>query len=317
MFSQLIDDFEQALRRIPTLRDSGLLQAPVVQPVTCPVFSRHDVAVDVLRCDLLHPVISGNKWFKLKYNLLPALRRNVPLASFGGAWSNHLHALAYCAQLTGLASIGYVRGDELDAQANSMLADAKRWGMQLQFLSRQAYRRVAVDVDRKGDHPLCLIPEGGDNWLGVLGCMTMVPAAVACRYDQMVLAMGTGCTFAGLRLGLPVRTRLLGVSVLKGEWPGPRMAQRLQLWPGGNRENYRILTGYHTGGYGRVTPELLSFVADFGDNTGIPLEPVYTGKAMWALCDQVQRGSIPSGSRVLFIHSGGLQGRRGYHSLSE
>lgn len=317
MFSQLIDDFEQALRRIPALCDSGLLQAPIVQPVTRPVFSHHDVAVDVLRCDLLHPVISGNKWFKLKYNLLSALQRKVALASFGGAWSNHLHALAYCAQLTGLPGIGYVRGDELDAQANPMLADAGRWGMQLRFLSRQAYRQATADADRQRNPPLCLIPEGGDNWLGVLGCMTMIPGAIAHRYDQVVLAMGTGCTFAGLRLGLPARTHLLGVSVLKGEWPGPQMAQRLRRWPGCNREHYRILTGYHAGGYGRVTPELLSFVADFGDNTGIPLDPVYTGKAMWALCDQVQRGSIPSGSRVLFIHSGGLQGRRGYYSLSE
>ena len=317
MFAQLIHDYEQALQQIPALVASGLLLEPECHPVDYPLFHSHSVRVDVLRCDRLHPVISGNKWFKLKYNLILARQQQAnKLVSYGGAWSNHLHALAYCANLLGIDAVGRIRGEEWQTRDNAMLADARNWGMTLEFLSRHAYRQETRLPHRVVNHDQYGIPEGGDNWAGVLGCMTLVPQRLASDYDLVVLALGTGCTFAGLRLSLPARIRLLGVSALKGDWPQREMRRRLSCWPAQGCGHYDILTDYHAGGFGRASPALLSFITDFGDNTELPLDPVYTGKAMWALCDLIQRRKITSGTRVLFIHSGGLQGVRGYQTLA-
>jgi 1-aminocyclopropane-1-carboxylate deaminase len=316
LFSQLIHTFEQSLHQIPAVAASGLLREVDIQPLRHPLFASRDIQVNVLRSDLLHPVISGNKWFKLKYNLLQALRqRDHTLESYGGAWSNHLHALAYTAQLAGLRSRGLVRGDELDGDANPMLQEAQRWGMELAFLSRQDYRlRCNAWLQPQGSGT-SVIPAGGDNWLGTLGCISMLPAAAG-HHDLVLLPVGTGCTFAGVRLALPARVAVWGVAVLKGAWQQRQMQQRLYGWPGGVTCNWQLLTGYHGGGYGRADKALLSFIAEFGHNTQLPLEPVYSGKALYALCDLVQHNRIPAGSRVLFIHTGGLQGARGYQSLT-
>ncbi len=317
MFFPPHSDLEHFLQQMPVLVDSGLLQSPIVESLSYPLFVAHDVQVDVLRLDRLHPVISGNKWFKLKYNLVHALRNGQhTLLSFGGAWSNHLHALAFAAQLTGLKCRGLVRGEELDANANPMLQDAQRWGMQLEFVTRSRYRDMTRGEFVADDPGVCVIPEGGDNALGVLGCMSLLPADTGELFDQVWLPVGTGCTFAGVRLALPPSVRVQGVSVLAGEWPRQQMEQRLRQWrlPAGSP--WHLLTDYHQGGYGRVSAPLLSFIAEFGDNTGLQLDPVYTGKALFALCDQVRQKKIPAGSRVLFIHTGGLQGVRGFQNVA-
>lgn len=313
----LISDLEQSLQQMPALAGSGLLQPPVIESLSFPLFAAQAVQVDVLRLDRLHPVISGNKWFKLKYNLVQALRAGQhTLLSFGGAWSNHLHALAFAAQLTGLQSRGIVRGDELDADANPMLQDAQRWGMQLEFVSRSRYREMTRTAFDANDAGVRVIPEGGDNECGVLGCVSLLPPDTHDRYDQVWLPVGTGCTFAGVRLALPARVNVQGVSALAGDWPRQQMQQRLLQWLPQTASHWNILTEYHEGGYGRVSPRLLSFIAEFGDNTGLPLDPVYTGKAMFALCDQLRHDRIPAGSRVLFLHTGGLQGARGFQNVA-
>lgn len=310
-----IADYEQSLQQWPELVASGLLVQPAIESLSLPLFAQRDVRVDVLRADLLHPRISGNKWFKLKYNLLLAREQGCQtLLSFGGAWSNHLHALAFAAHLVGMRSVGIVRGEELDAHSNPMLQEAQQWGMELAFVSRQCYRECTRTDGPAADAHTWIIPEGGDNHLGVLGCMSLVPRAAYAGYDQVWLALGTGCTLAGVRLALPPTVNVCGVSVLAGDWPRQQMQERLQQWNWHEQANWDVLTQYHAGGYGRAPAAVLSFVAEFGDNTGVPLEPVYTGKAMQALCDQVQRGIVSAGTRVLFIHTGGLQGARGFSS---
>lgn len=310
-----IADYEQSLQQWPELVASGLLVQPAIESLSLPLFAQRDVRVDVLRADLLHPRISGNKWFKLKYNLLLAREQGCQtLLSFGGAWSNHLHALAFAAHLVGMRSVGIVRGEELDAHSNPMLQEAQQWGMELAFVSRQRYREWTRADGPAADAHTWIIPEGGDNHPGVLGCMSLVPRAAYAGYDQVWLALGTGCTLAGVRLALPPTVNVCGVSVLAGDWPRQQMQERLQQWNWHEQANWDVLTLYHAGGYGRAPAAVLSFVAEFGDNTGVPLEPVYTGKAMQALCDQVQRGIVSAGTRVLFIHTGGLQGARGFSS---
>jgi len=294
-------------------QNSGLLSVPRVESLSWPAFSSASVAVDVLRMDSLHPVISGNKWFKLKYNLVAAREQGCSeLLSFGGAWSNHLHALAWLCQQLGWSSVGVVRGDEHEAVSNAMLQDVAQWGMQLRFVSRARFRELRDDQCALARAGRYIIPEGGDNWPGLLG----VAALAANRalpwqdYSHVLVAAGTGCTFAGLRLGLPASVQLLGVSSLKGRWVVPAMAQRLAAL-GLPSDNWQLASDRHRGGFARLDAELLSFVTEFGDNTGLVLDPVYTGKAMLALDEFIKNGTIPQGSRVLFVHSGGLQGRRG------
>lgn len=311
MFSSLIQHFETELHQSLPPALASLLRMPEVQPLRCELFEQQRVRVDILRCDLLHPVISGNKWYKLKFNLVDARRRGMRrLASFGGAWSNHLHALAFCAQQAGFASSGFVRGDELAADANPMLRDASQWGMDLQFLSRQDYRqrRVMLAPDT------LLIAEGGDNLAGMLGCMTLVPDALADQYDAVVVPLGTGCTALGIRLALPTRVALWIAPVLKGEGIPQAWQARLRQWSFASTGPVHWLAGAHCGGYGKVSPALLSFIRDIGDNTGLPLDPVYSGKALWALCNRIQQQALPAGSRVLFVHTGGQQGARGFQS---
>lgn len=306
----LIPEYEAILQQRLPAAFAAELSAPAIEPLAYAPWQAAGVNVDVLRCDRVHPVISGNKWYKLKYNLVAAWQQGcTTLASYGGAWSNHLHALAYCAHRLGMHSIGYVRGDELDADANPMLRDAQAWGMELRFLSRAQYRAKQVAVDAA----TWLIPEGGDNEWGVLGCMTLLTPGQAEPYDVVVLPWGTGCTCIGVWRAVAQVTRLWGVSVLKGDWPARQFADYQRVQPIPQAQPAQILTAYHGGGYGRTTADLLSFIRDIGDNTGLSLEPVYSGKAMFALDDRIRNHALPAGSRVLFIHTGGLQGARGFN----
>lgn len=315
-FYPLPDQFELSLLQYPVLRNAGLFKPIALHPVVHPSFTAKNIRVDILRADQLHPVISGNKWFKLKYHLVQAKREgHTTLISFGGAWSNHLHALAYCANRLGLDCVGIVRGEELSLASNPMLAEADAWGMELKFVSRAQFRDV-----RSGLRPLLdalkltrgyVIPEGGDGWLGMVGASTMMAQSIhgVSRYDEVITAVGTGCTFAGLRLGLPTSARLIGYSALRGQWQASAMAHRLQLC--GRVGPWQLTDHYCRGGFGRSDKVLLSFIDEFYEDTQVPLEPLYSAKAMMGLMDRVQQQVIKSGSRVLFVHNGGLQGLRG------
>lgn len=275
----------------------------------------------MLRLDLLHPQISGNKWFKLRLNLQAARERGYDtVLSFGGAYSNHLHALAAAGKMQGFKTIGVVRGEPV-VPINATLAFAREHGMELYHVTRADYRNksdpafLASLQERFGK--FFLIPEGGANIAGVQGCADIAgllhwsaPAAATAssRSERVVaLACGTGTTLAGLLLGRKEDFRILGVSALKGDFLENDVRKALQNCGVADPGNWRITSEWHGGGFARFSPELLDFIQDFRRRTGIPLEPVYTGKLLLGLYRMMERGEFPRGTEIIAIHTGGLQ----------
>ena len=278
------------------------------------------VEIDVLRLDLLHPDISGNKWFKLKHNIAEAQRQGInTVLSFGGAWSNHIHALSAAGHHLGLKTIGVIRGERV-ANLSNTLRDAENWGMQLQFITRKQYREKHQNEFRSEllqtlglpAEKVWWVPEGGNNALGAKGCQEILAAGQINPddYQHIWLACGTGATLAGIACSAG-KTLVTGIPVLKG---GDYLGEDITHYTFGHSSNWRLLTEYHCGGYAKTTPELLEFIQNVEQETGIPLDPVYTGKAMLALKKTIEAGEIPVGSRVLMVHTGGLQGKRGFCS---
>ena len=276
-----------------------------------PLLTRYDVELWCKRDDLIHPAISGNKWRKLKYHLLHASEHGKQhLLSFGGAYSNHIHALAAAGYETGLRTTGIIRG-EADAVSNTTLRDARRWGMDLVFVDRQSYRR-RQDPDwlAQFDAPDTLIvPEGGSSPLAIPGVAELV-GEVPFSPDLWVLPCASGGTLAGLIAGKRDREQILAIAVLKG---GDFIADEVcRLHPAAaSIPGWRIALDHHDGGYAKFSPALWQWVQDFSADTGLPLEPIYSGKAMWGLFRELAAGRIARGSKIVFIHTGGMQGLAG------
>ena len=276
-----------------------------------PLLTRYDVELWCKRDDLIHPAISGNKWRKLKYHLLHAREHGKQhLLSFGGAYSNHIHALAAAGYQTGLRTTGIIRG-EADAVSNTTLRDARRWGMDLVFVDRQSYRR-RQDPDwlAQFDAPDTLIvPEGGSSPLAIPGVAELV-GEVPFSPDLWVLPCASGGTLAGLIAGKRDREQILAIAVLKG---GGFIADEVcRLHPAAaSIPGWRIALDHHDGGYAKFSPALWQWVQDFSADTGLPLEPIYSGKAMWGLFRELAAGHIAPGSKIVFIHTGGMQGLAG------
>jgi 1-aminocyclopropane-1-carboxylate deaminase len=263
------------------------------------------------REDSSHPQLSGNKWRKLKYNLLAAeAGGHDTLLSFGGAYSNHIFALAAAGRLFGLRTIGVIRG-EAHAPLNPTLRFADSCGMSLHYLDRQTYREkhtpaVLEDLRRRFGR-FYLIPEGGSNALAVRGCREIV-AEIGEDFTHLCCACGTGGTLAGLIAGLDGRKTVLGFPVLKGADFLHGEIERLLAEAGlANPGNWALMLDYHFGGYAKTRPELLDFIADFHRRTGVALDPVYTGKLLAGIYDLLKRGFFQPGQTVLAIHTGGLQ----------
>jgi 1-aminocyclopropane-1-carboxylate deaminase/D-cysteine desulfhydrase-like pyridoxal-dependent ACC family enzyme len=276
---------------------------------------KKDIHLTVKRLDCIHPEISGNKWFKLKYNLLEAKEQgHHQLLTFGGAYSNHIYATAAAAKSVGLNSIGIIRGSEI-MPLNPTLSYAKAAGMHLHYLSRSAYREKSSAYlntlkEKFGD--FYLLPEGGTNALAVKGSMEILQendfeAEVICA------SIGTGGTVGGLLSTAKTSQKVMGFSSLKGEFVPAEIQKLIREYGITPGCRYDILTQYHFGGYAKFTPELISFIHDFKDSTGIPLDPVYTAKMMFGLLDLIKTGTIPAGSKILAVHSGGLQGIEGFN----
>jgi 1-aminocyclopropane-1-carboxylate deaminase len=274
--------------------------------------------LSLLRLDRLGGLAPGNKSFKLEGYLALARQRGVRrLLSFGGAWSNHLHALAGVGQRCGFETVGIVRGEE--ALETPMIEDARRWGMRIVRVSREDYRRRDdADYQRalcRELGPCILVPEGGGAAVGARGCAAIADLvqAYAPGHRRVVLPVGTGTTLAGLVSGLDARYEVIGISVLKGarDLEGRvRTLLRDFAMPVGAR--WRICHDYHGGGFARVSAELRAFMREFEAREGVPLEPVYTGKLLYAIGQLTARGEWGDGFPTLAIHTGGLQGRRGY-----
>lgn len=275
--------------------------------------------VDVLRLDRHHGQAPGNKWFKLSHNLRDARQVSArTLASFGGAWSNHLHALAAMAAGEGFASIGWVRADSAET---AMLQDVLQVGMQLVFLNRSEYRRrhdpdFVTELLRDIDAPF-YIPEGGGNLAGVQGCRDILKLLpdVGADYDEIMLACGTGTTLAGLAAAYQGRAYITGVPVLKAEnFMAAEIGRLLTQLPFHSRQ-WRLDYRFHCGGYAQVPDYLRRFIQQFESSQRIPLEPVYTAKLFYAVQQRILAGELGPETKLLLIHTGGLQGRRGFPGL--
>ncbi|MFQ1780316.1 1-aminocyclopropane-1-carboxylate deaminase/D-cysteine desulfhydrase [Aeromonas veronii] len=288
----------------------AILPSPL-QRLHHPLLIRSGVELWCKRDDLIHPTISGNKWRKLKYHLRHAKEHGKRhLLSFGGAYSNHIHALAAAGCQSGLRTTGIIRG-EYDAVSNSTLRDARRWGMDLVFVDRQSYRR-RQDPDwlAQFDTPDTLIvPEGGSSPLAIPGVAELV-GEVPFSPDLWVLPCASGGTLAGLIAGKRDREQILAIAVLKGG--GFITDEVCRLHPAAaSIPGWHIALDHHDGGYAKFSPALWQWVQDFSTDTGLPLEPIYSGKAMWGLFRELAAGRIAPGSKIVFIHTGGMQGLAG------
>ena len=267
-----------------------------------------DISVTIRRLDLVHPQISGNKFFKLKYNFLEAQRQGYQhILSFGGAYSNHIAATAFSAQHFGFKSVGIIRGEELaDRPLNPTLATAQKFGMQLHFVSREQYRRkheadYLLELGQKFPGHF-VIPEGGTNALAIQGCQEILKEDDT-QFDVICCAAGTGGTITGLIEASQTHQQVLGFSALKGSFLKDEVARLT------SKTNWNILDDYCCGGYAKTSPELMQFIQDFESRFSIPLEQVYTAKMLMGILDLIEKNYFPIGSRLLVIHSGGLQGR--------
>lgn len=270
-----------------------------------------DIRLFIKREDKIHPFVSGNKFRKLRYNLAEAKKqRQTTLVTFGGAYSNHIAAVAAAGKLYGFKTIGIIRGEEIASKidANPTLQFAVNQGMHLEFVTREIYREkssaafIAQLTNEFGR--FYMIPEGGTNALAVKGCAEIITAAEK-DFDVLCCAVGTGGTIAGISKGAFAHQKVIGFPALKGDF----LANEIEQYTAGN--NWELMQKYHFGGYGKITEELIEFINDFKQQTDIPLDPIYTGKMLYGIIDLIKNGHFAKQNRILAIHTGGLQGIEG------
>ena len=275
------------------------------------------ITLSIKREDLLHPFVSGNKFRKLKYNILKAKELNhKTLITFGGAFSNHIAAVAFACQEEGIQSIGIIRGDELadKIQNNPTLLFAQNCGMKFEFVSREEYQNKTSEsfISRLnykyGNH--YLLPEGGTNELAILGCEEILTNQDS-HFDYICCAIGTGGTISGIINSSNTNQKIIGFPALKGDF------LKDEICKFANKNNWELITDYHFGGYGKITTTLINFINQFYIDTKIPLDPIYTGKMVYGVVDLLANNYFRNGSKILMIHTGGLQGIKGMNQLLE
>lgn len=300
-----MENLESKLKALPT---------PIVK-LESSFLKNHKISLYVKRIDLIHPHISGNKWFKLYYNLLEAenLGKNT-LLTFGGAYSNHIYATAAAGNEYGFNTIGIIRGEEY-LPLNPTLKFAEDCGMDIHYINRTQYRNKAKVVyitelkNTFGD--FYLLPEGGTNSLSVKGCSEII-GKIDIDFDYICTPCGTGGTLAGLIFGLNSRCKAIGFSVLKGgEFLINDVKNLLYNYKINQYNNWEIKFDYHFGGYAKITKELIDFVKVFEKNYGISIEPIYTGKMLFGIFDMVKNNYFQKKSTIIALHTGGMQGLKG------
>lgn len=284
-----------------------------IERLKLPLFDQKEIRVDVKRDDLIHPFISGNKWRKLKYVLQMAQSQNKKhLVTFGGAWSNHIVATACAGAKFGFRTTAFIRGEQV---SNPLLSLCKIFGMDLKFVTRTTYsdKSTLFDTYFGKDKQAFFINEGGHSAAGAQGCREIIEG-LDNVYDHIFCACGTGTTLAGLYMEKTARsltTSLHGVPVLAGgEFLKNAVAE---LYPQADTTNIVWHTDYHFGGYAKATTELIHFIQWFCANTGILIEPVYTGKLFYAVFDLIAKDYFQPNDKILIVHTGGLTGLLGMY----
>ena len=288
------------------------------QHIVLPELEAKNYQLFIKREDQIHPLVSGNKFRKLKYNLKEALdQKKTTLLTFGGAFSNHILATAIAGKSTGFKTIGIIRGDELGVDlektfaSNSTLRNASKHGMQFDFVSRETYRnKTSIEFTEKLQNKygnFYCIPEGGTNSLAVKGCEEILTKEDS-QFDYICSCVGTGGTISGIINNAKNHQKVLGFPVLKGDFLENEILKYAK-----KQENWELNNDYHFGGYGKYSDELIHFINRFKSQTDIPLDPIYTGKMMFGVLDMINRKRFPNGSKILIIHSGGIQGIAGFN----
>ena len=281
-----------------------------------PIYFPNGIELFIKREDLLHPIISGNKFRKLKYNLAEAKRLGYKkLLTFGGAFSNHIVAVAGAGKEFGFETIGIIRGEELidKIEENPSLQFAHEHGMQFHFIDRTSYRdKTSPEFLSKLEQMFglfYLIPEGGTNDLAIKGCEEILTSEDKSKFSHICCAMGTGGTISGIINSSSENQQIIGFSSLKGDFLFEVICNFVQ------KKNWNVNCTYHFGGYGKVSEELINFLNQFYQETKIPLDPVYSGKMMFGIIDLIQNNFFPPHSKILAIHTGGLQGILGMNQV--
>ena len=271
----------------------------------------------IKREDEIHPFVSGNKFRKLKYNIQEAKKTNKnTLLTFGGAFSNHIVATAVAGYLTDFKTIGVIRGEELGLDVtetlskNTTLKNSYEHNMQFEFVSRELYRKKLEDSfinnlkEKYGD--FYLIPEGGTNDLAIKGCEEILTVSDA-KLDYICCAVGTGGTISGVINASSKHQKVIGFPALKGDFLFDDIKKLT------SKSNWSLQTNYHFGGYAKYTDELIRFINDFNKDTGVLLDPIYTVKMIFGILDMIKKNQFKKGSKILAIHTGGIQGIEGFN----
>ncbi|MCW5517916.1 1-aminocyclopropane-1-carboxylate deaminase/D-cysteine desulfhydrase [Muriicola sp. Z0-33] len=284
------------------------------QSIQLPLLKELQVSLTIKREDLIHPTIRGNKFRKLKYNLIAAKKGGYDcLLTFGGAYSNHILATALAGKEQGLRTIGIIRGEELSAlwEQNPTLTAAHKAGMEFRFVTREKYREKSSKTfisdlnDQYGN--IYILPEGGTNDLAVKGCEEILTDDDA-AFDYICCSVGTGGTLSGLIKAAHHHQRVIGFPALKGDFLQKDICKFV------SKDNWELQTQYHFGGYARVSAELITFINNFKESTQIQLDPIYTGKMLYGIIDMIKKHCFKPQSSILAIHTGGIQGIAGMNT---
>ena len=306
----------------PPFNYTDHLHPSPLQRLQSPFLEQANIQLYVKRDDLIHPQFGGNKWRKLKYNLEYAREKQFDtLLTFGGAWSNHIYATAAAGKYFGFSTVGLIRGEE-HKPLNTTLSFAKDCGMQLHYINRTEYRHKAEAAYQNkikqqfGD--VYILPEGGSNSLALRGCAETVKEIsneIEKPFDIICCASGTGATLAGLISAINPGQTAIGFSALKGgEFLNHEVETFLQREKtNSSTKNWRIETGFHFGGYAKINDALIQFMSDFQLQHGFALDAVYTGKMFYGLFELIKAKRFKPGTSIIAIHSGGLQGNKGFN----
>lgn len=280
-----------------------------VDEIDLPLLHEKKIKCAVLRIDKIHPIISGNKWFKLKYYLEEAKSFDKKcIVTFGGAYSNHIIATAAAGKLLSFETIGIIRG-ERPTTLSYTLQQAMDHGMNLFFITREQYGKKTLPSEIMGQKEIYLINEGGHGLKGAKGAAEILSYCKKENYSHIACAVGTSTMMAGLIMGSLPSQEIIGIPVLRNKIDIEKALLEL-LSPDTKTKKFQMIHDYHFGGYAKYNAQLISFMNDLHKRTRIPTDFVYTGKLLFGIFALIKNNFFPAGSRLLVVHSGGLQGNR-------